>query len=103
MNMFLAASMETEEEGEEGRSWKQEQQEEREEEEGEGWRGDEGRRRGKRKMFLMTLESDTRTATQLPLQDFFFVSSSPPLPPSFPLLRPPSPHSFSSVFPSKAR
>lgn len=65
MNMFLAASVETEE----GREL-----EERagggEEGKREGWRGDGGRRRGEGEMFLMTLESDTRTATQLPLQDF---------------------------------
>lgn len=59
-------------EGEEGierksRGWRDGGEKERERE------GEEERKQeiaGKREMFLMTLETDRKTATQLPLQDF---------------------------------
>lgn len=61
MNMFLAPSIETEERRElEERAGGEAGMEERR----------EGEIIGRREMFLMTLESDTRTATQLLLQDF---------------------------------
>ena len=74
MNMFLAPSKEMEERRElKERAGERGMEEREREREGERGGGEEERKQeiaGKREMFLMTLETDRKTATQLPLQDF---------------------------------